>query len=128
MFLTIQLDYCIIYTLLKYDQEKFVVFYKIVDFDSCKKIVFLNLHIMDLKKEFERFSHTFQVIIILAYFGGLRNVELMDLQIEKMVKKNDGMLVTHCRSKQRSDKKETKFQVPNDGPGNFAAVIVIYLN
>ena len=37
MFLTIQLDYCIIYTLLKYDQEKFVVFYKIVDFDSCKK-------------------------------------------------------------------------------------------
>ena len=52
----------------------------------------------------------------------------MDLQIEKMVKKNDGMLVTHCRSKQRSDKKETKFQVPNDGPGNFAAVIVIYLN
>ncbi|XP_023331895.1 uncharacterized protein LOC111704017 [Eurytemora carolleeae] len=55
-------------------------------------------------------------------------VELMDLQIEKMVKKNDGMLVTHCRSKQRSDKKETKFLVPNDGPVNFAAVIDDYLN
>ena len=50
-------------------------------------------------------------------------MELMDLQIEKMVKKNDGMLVTHCRSKQRSDKKETKFLAPNDGPVNFAAVI-----
>ena len=29
-------------------------------------------------------------------------MELMDLQIEKMVKKNDGMLVTHCRSKQQA--------------------------
>ena len=55
-------------------------------------------------------------------------MELMDLQIEKMVKKNDGMLVTHCRSKQRSDKKETKFLVPNDGPVNFAAIIDDYLN
>ena len=36
----------------------------------------------------------------------------MDLQIEKMVKKNDEMLVTQCRLKQRSDKKETKFLVP----------------
>ena len=38
----------------------------------------------------------FKVIIFLAYFRGLRHVELMDLQIEKMVKKNDGMLVTQC--------------------------------
>ncbi len=30
--------------------------------------------------------------------------------------------------KQRSDKKETKFLVPNDGPVNFAAVIDDYLN
>ena len=55
-------------------------------------------------------------------------MELMDLQIEKMVKKNDGMLVTHCRSKQHSDKKETKFLAPNDGPVNFAVVIDDYLN
>ena len=45
-------------------------------------------------------------------------MELMDLQIEKMVNKNDGMLVTHCRPKQRSDKKEAKFIVPNDGSVN----------
>ena len=55
-------------------------------------------------------------------------MELMDLQIEKMVKKNDGMLVTQCRLKQRSDKQETKFLVPNNGPVNFAAVIDDYLN
>ena len=70
----------------------------------------------------------FKVIIFLAYFRGLRHVELMDLKIEKMVKKNDVMLVTQCRLKQRSDKQETKFLVPNDGPVNFAAVIDDYLN
>ena len=47
-------------------------------------------------------------------------MELMDLQIEKMAKKNDGMLVTHCRPKQRSDK---FLIVPNDGSVNLAAVI-----
>ena len=62
---------------------------------------------------------------MLAYLGGLRHVELMDLKIEKMVKNNDGMLVTHCRLKQRSDKQETKFLVSNDGP---EAVIDDYLN
>ena len=65
---------------------------------------------------------------MLAYFGGLRHVELMDLKIEKMVKNNDGMLVTQCWLKQRSEKQETKFLVPNDGPVNFAAVIDDYLN
>ena len=50
-------------------------------------------------------------------------MELINLQIEKMVKKNDVMLVTQCRSKQLSDKQET--MVPSsysDGPVNFAAV------
>ena len=45
-----------------------------------------------------------------------------------MVKKNDVMLVTQCRSKQLSDKQETKFLVPSDGPVNFAAVIDDYPN
>ena len=65
---------------------------------------------------------------MLAFFGGLRHVELINLEIEKMMKKNDVMLVTQCRSKQLSDKQETKFLVPSDGPVNFAAVIEDYLN
>ena len=49
---------------------------------------------------------------MLAFFGGLCHVELINLEIEKMMKKNDVMLVTQCRSKQLSDKQETKFLVP----------------
>ena len=36
-----------------------------------------------------------KVVIILAYFGGLRHTELMDLELEKMVQKEGGILITH---------------------------------
>ena len=49
------------------------------------------------------------------------------LNWEENEKKNDGMLVTHCRLKQCSDKQETKFLVPNNGPVNFAAEIEVRL-
>ena len=40
-----------------------------------------------------------KVVIILAYFGGLRHIELMDLKLEKIVQNEGGILVTHARAK-----------------------------
>ena len=69
--------------------------------------------------------------MILAFFGGLKHNETMELVLEKMNSAPDGIYVTHCRSKQRSDKKETKFLIPrssNKDDINFAGVIDLYLN
>ena len=63
-------------------------------------------------------------IIIVAFFGGLRHTEAITLELEKITNTADGILFTHSRSKQRSDKKETKFLVPRIGDINYAAVIV----
>ena len=52
----------------------------------------------------------------------------MDLKIEKMTSQADGILVTHACSKQRSDKKDSRFLVPSSGVVNYAAVIEKYLN
>ena len=66
-------------------------------------------------------------MIILAYFGGLRHTELMDLELEKIVQKEGGILITHSRAKQRSDKLETRFLVPRSGDFDYAAVVEKYL-
>ena len=48
-----------------------------------KRMSFLNIKIQSI--------NFFQVIMILLYFGGLRHVELTDLNIEMVEKKPDGM-------------------------------------
>ena len=54
-----------------------------------------------------------KAVVVLAYFGGLRLVEAMNLVIEKIQDKKDGSIqVKHCRSKQRTDKENSKFDVP----------------
>ena len=59
-----------------------------------------------------------KAIVILAYFGGLRLTEAMNLVLEKIVvRRNKGMRVYHSRSKQRTDKLATKFDVPNNKDG-----------
>lgn len=67
------------------------------------------------------------MIIIVAYFGGLRHTELMDLQMEKLNVQENGIIINHCRAKQRSDKTETRFLIPKKGKVNYSDVVEHYL-
>ena len=54
-----------------------------------------------------------KAVVILAYFGGLRLVEALNLVLEKIDNKKDGSIrVRHSRSKQRTDQQGTKYDVP----------------
>jgi hypothetical protein len=67
-----------------------------------------------------------QAICIVAFFGGLRLQECMDLVLEKIQRGKEGHLVTYRRAKQRSsDKLEGRFLVPD--AGGFAAQLDLYL-
>jgi integrase len=67
-----------------------------------------------------------QVITIVAFFGGLRIQECMDLVLEKIQRGKEGFFITHFRVKQRrSDKLESRFLVPDEG--GFAAQLDLYL-
>ena len=46
--------------------------------------------------------------MILAFFGGLRHTETMDLKLEKFCSTSEGVSITHSRAKQRSDKRDSK--------------------
>ena len=59
-----------------------------------------------------------KVIAIVATFGGLRQIECMDLELEKFCSKSDGIYITHSRAKQRTDKRTTKFLVPRSTDDN----------
>ena len=65
--------------------------------------------------------------MIMAFFGSLRHAELMELQVERVSVQSEGVYVTHCCVKQRSDKMESKFLVPRGGDVNYAAVVEDYL-
>ena len=66
--------------------------------------------------------------MILAFFGGLRHFKIMALQLEKFRVTADGVIVTHQRAKQRSDKRESNFLIPRSSTGtNYAAIIEDYL-
>ena len=66
--------------------------------------------------------------MILAFFGGLRHFEIMELQLEKFRVTADGVIVTHQRAKQRSDKRESNFLIPRSSTGtNYASIIEEYL-
>lgn len=65
----------------------------------------------------------------MAYFGGLRHIELMDLTVEKTVSGPKGVTVTHNRAKQRSDKLESKFLIPRaETETNYAGIVETYLD
>ena len=66
-----------------------------------------------------------QAICIVSFFGGLRYQECMDLVLEKIQRGKDGYVITHKRVKQRSDKLETRFIVPE--AGGYAAQLALYL-
>jgi integrase len=67
-----------------------------------------------------------QAITIMAFFGGLRMAECMTLKLERIKRGPEGYTVSHSRVKQRSDKRDSKFLVPEDG--GFAAQLDIYLS
>jgi len=69
-----------------------------------------------------------KVVIIVAYFGGLRYIETASLQLERVSVEQEGVFITHSRAKQRSDKTETRFLIPRNEHGcNYAAVVENYL-
>ena len=51
-------------------------------------------------------------LVCLAYYGGLRHTELMGLRVEMCEISPEDVFLTHMRSKQRSDKRNSKFLVP----------------
>ena len=53
-----------------------------------------------------------KAIAALAYFGGLRLVEAMSLEVEKISLGPEGLDVVHNQAKGRTDKPSTKFTVP----------------
>ena len=73
----------------------------------------------------------FKFVVIVAFFGGLRHCETMDLKIEKFNSSPEGIYVTHERAKQRSDKRDSKFLIPrakSNGETNFANIVESYLH
>jgi hypothetical protein len=67
-----------------------------------------------------------QAICIVAFFGGLRLQECMDLVLKKIQRGKEGYIITHNRVKRRrSDKLETRFVVPETG--GYAAQLALYL-
>ena len=69
--------------------------------------------------------------MIVLFFGGLRHLETSTLLIEKFNSQPEGVFITHSRSKQRSDNKETKFLIPRSESSNalnYAEVVEKYLS
>jgi len=66
-----------------------------------------------------------KAIAVTAVFGGLRMIECMNLELEKICRGPEGYTITHARAKQRSDKINTKFLVPQEG--GFADILAVYL-
>ena len=50
-----------------------------------------------------------KVTACVAFYGGLRLSEVMNLSIEMFISTAEGVYVTHMRSKQRSDKQTTRY-------------------
>ena len=72
-----------------------------------------------------------KVVVILAFFGGLRLKETLDLDLEKIESTPAGVFVTHQRCKQRTDQKDSKFLIPRakkDGDVDYAGVMDSYLH
>ncbi len=60
-----------------------------------------------------------QAIVLMAFW------ESCDLKLEQIIRSSVGYTITHKRAKQRSDKKSTKFVVPQEG--GYADRLGIYM-
>jgi len=70
-----------------------------------------------------------KVTVIVAFFGGLRHTEAMDLELEKFTTSPEGVYVVHRRAKQRSDKQSSRFLIPRgSGSTDYAAIVEMYLS
>ena len=69
------------------------------------------------------------MIIIIAFFGGLRHPETMDLEMEKFCSTSEGVFITHSRAAQNNVliKKSSQFLIPRSGETNFADIIDLYI-
>ena len=68
-----------------------------------------------------------KTIVCLAYYGGLRHTEMMDIQIELCESTSEGIYVTHSRAKQRSDKRSSRFLVPRTDDSCSADIVDQYI-
>ena len=70
-----------------------------------------------------------KVVVILAFYGGLRQTELLGLELEMMESQPIGVYITHSRAKQRSDKRNSRFLVPctPETGRNPASILDLYL-
>ena len=68
-----------------------------------------------------------KTIVCLAYYGGLRHTEMMDIQIELCESTSEGIYVTHSRAKQRSDKRSSRFLVPRTDDSRSADIVDQYI-
>ena len=64
----------------------------------------------------------------MAYYRGLRHAELMELQLEKIQKTDEGLYITHSRCKQRTDKRDSRYLVPNEGPAEVVSSYIKPIN
>ena len=70
-----------------------------------------------------------KVVMILAFFGGLRHTEAMDLELQNVRPAENGIYITHSRAKQRSDKRSSSFLVPKTtGEVDYAEVVKEYMD
>ena len=68
-----------------------------------------------------------KVIVCLAFFGGLRHTEMMDIKVEFCESTAEGIYVTHSRSKQRSDKRSSRFLIPRTDASGSAEIVDDYI-
>jgi len=71
-----------------------------------------------------------KAVVLLAYFGGLKVIELADLKIENITSDSvNGILVKFKRSNEKSSKRETLFRIPRitENGFNYAQYVDSYL-
>ena len=72
-----------------------------------------------------------KAVVVLAFFGGLRHCESMNLVLERFSSTKEGVYVMHERAKQRSDKQNSKFLVPRataESDTDYAGIVESYLS
>ena len=119
-------------------------------FQICYFCIFLLNEIKTLPITFnikdKLYTHEFDIFLIeclknsLTFFLCFRSLsfwpimgasvmqaELMDLQLEKIQKTDEGLLIL-CRCKQRTDKRDSRYLVPNGGPAEVVSSYIKSIN
>ena len=93
---------------------------------SVFNITDINRFLMD-KEASSPYWTVRKTIVCLAYYGGLRHTEMMEIKIELCESTSEGVYVTHSRAKQRSDKRISKFLVPRTDMSRSADIVDEYI-